>query len=130
MQNVSRQHLQTGDTGTSLVAPASNVISAPVVTFFVRKDGLRSLPLGRERLCRPPWELLGKQTSSTKAERRRTRCKRFQGQLCHQFGDVVLTTLVPRASKCHFCRIFNLLFSGEWATILSVGPWTIVFSHG
>ena len=46
--------------------------------FFLRKNGLRFFPLGREPLCPPPRELLGKQTASTKAEKRRTTCKRFK----------------------------------------------------
>ena len=63
--------------------------------FFFRKNVLQSFPLGREPSCRPPCELLGTERSSTKAERRPKTCKRFQDQQCHQFGDAVLTTLVP-----------------------------------
>ena len=70
----------------------------PRFNFFSRENGLHSELLGRKQLCRPPCELLGKQTSSTKAERCPATCKRIQDQQCHEFGDVVLTTLVPHAS--------------------------------
>ena len=67
-------------------------------SFLVWKNGLPSFPLGREPLCRRTYELLGKERSSAKAERRPTTCKRFQDQQRHWFGDIVLTTLVPQAS--------------------------------
>ena len=61
--------------------------------FSSEKNGLWSFPLSGEQLCCLVGGLLGKQTSSAKAERHHTTCKQR-----YRFGDVVLTTLVPQAS--------------------------------
>ena len=69
---------------TTLISQASNCHSCPFFTGFLQTtNGLRSFPLGTKPLCRPHGEWLGKQTRSSKAERHRTTCKKYQHQQCH-----------------------------------------------
>ena len=73
------------------------IIFAPILLVYFRKMGYVLL-MGTKPLSRPPGDMLG-------AERHCKTCKEFQDQQCHPFQDVVFITLIPRASKCHFCPI-------------------------
>ena len=92
---------------TTSISQASNYHFCPVFTCLLWKNGLRSFPLGTKPLCCPPGALLGKQTCSSKAERHCSTCKEFQDQQSHRLRPVVVTTLIPQGSNCHFCPIFT-----------------------
>ena len=90
---------------THNIGPSSFIMSfLPNFHLFIfRKNGPRSFPLGREPLCRPHGELLGKQACSAKADRRRTTCKDFQNQQGHR--------LEMSSSQHWSLRFDNVLFA-------------------
>ena len=112
------------------IGPAGLIMSflAKFFTWIFRKNGPRSFLLRREPLCRPPGELLRKQTSSTKAERHPKSCKRHKDQ---RVTKLEMSSSQHWSHRLHNVIVapFQLVFLLEkCAAGLSTGPRTIVSS--